>query len=79
MHSSAEQLEAVAQGLESSGGGQLSFNYDGRGGWTVMCVFGREAPDSPMAGGVAIGCGVTAADALEGALDEAGWHRLVKP
>lgn len=39
--------------------------------WSVMLNFGREAPDSPMAAGSALGSGASAREALKGALDEA--------
>ena len=42
------------------------------GGWVAACVFGREAPDSPMAGGAAYGDGDTADTALSQVLDELG-------
>lgn len=58
--------------MVATGGAQLALTYDSPAdGWSVMLNFGREAPDSPMAGGSALGAAGTAAEALRQALDEA--------
>jgi len=79
MHSTAEQMEALAAGLEMSGGGQCAISYDPKhpDEWTVMVAFGKEAEDSDMVGGLAIGTGTNAAQAMEMALNEANWFRLL--
>lgn len=53
--------------------GVMTLAYVPRHGWTVSLVFGREAPDSPMAGGAAYGTGDTLMAALQKAVDETGW------
>jgi hypothetical protein len=42
------------------------------GEWSAAYTFGREAPDSPMAGGAAYGMGETVGDALRGILEDVG-------
>jgi hypothetical protein len=50
----------------------LMFDPEGKDPkWSVMLNFGREAPDSPMAAGSALGSGDTALEAIKGALGEA--------
>lgn len=41
---------------------------DGDGEWSVMANFGREAPDSPMVGGSALGADSSLSKAIEQAL-----------
>lgn len=41
--------------------------------WLVGLEFGREAEDSPMAGGAAYGTGKTLAEAAERVAEEMGW------
>jgi hypothetical protein len=51
--------------------GTFALGVGQRGGWSAMLNFGREAPDSPMAGGSAIGTGDTAAEAVAQVVEEA--------
>jgi hypothetical protein len=57
-------------------GGQIVLSHNPEGGvgdkWHASLAFGREAPDSDMAAGVAYGMGTEASDALRTALSEAG-------
>jgi hypothetical protein len=43
--------------------------------WVAGIEFGREAVDSPMAGGAAYGLGATAEEAISSALAETGWNQ----
>jgi hypothetical protein len=45
---------------------------DGDDEWVAACVFGSEAPDSPMAGGAAYGRGATALEAVSTVIDTIG-------
>jgi hypothetical protein len=69
-------LVAMTQAfIERFGEGNLAvsrMNDDEGREWCAVITFGREAPDSDMAAGQAIGMGLTLADALRGALAEAG-------
>lgn len=51
-------------------GGSLAINGEDDGEWIVAIEFGREADDSPMAGGAAYGAGSTMAEALDSAAKE---------
>jgi hypothetical protein len=51
--------------------GTFALGIGQKGGWSAMLNFGREAPDSPMAGGSAIGAGDTALEAIDGVISEA--------
>lgn len=44
--------------------------HDKAGDWSVSAQFGREAPDSPMAGGALYGYGSTPQDAIQEALND---------
>lgn len=72
MFSSSQILDALAKGLEENEG-SFTMYYDAERDWTVSIIFGREAEDSPMAGGAAFGLGSSAYDAMAEALTEAGW------
>jgi hypothetical protein len=53
--------------------GSFALGVSQKGGWSAMLNFGREAPDSPMAGGSAIGGGgpeSTAAEAITDVVEE---------
>lgn len=65
------QLAAIAKFCRERGGA-FSLGYsDASGDWSAMLNFGREAPDSPMAGGSALGSGDTPEECLAGLIDEA--------
>lgn len=75
-----EALEAVGMGFAlykfiRDHGASFGMFYDPDStddhSWAVMLNFGREAPDSPMAAGSALGSGASAREALKGALEEA--------
>lgn len=51
--------------------GTFALGVAQKGGWSAMLNFGREAPDSPMAAGSALGSGDTAEEAIDGVIDEA--------
>jgi hypothetical protein len=51
--------------------GTFALGVSTKGGWSGMLNFGREAPDSPMVGGSAIGSGETAEEAIDGVIEEA--------
>lgn len=51
--------------------GTFALGIGEKGGWSAMLNFGREAPDSPMAGGSALGSGDTAEEAIDGVISEA--------
>jgi hypothetical protein len=67
-------LDVITRNLKQHGG-TFAVSYDPalRQGWTVAVEWGREAPDSPMAGAAAYGVGDNALGAIQAALDEAGW------
>lgn len=53
--------------------GTFALGIGQKGGWSAMLNFGREAPDSPMAAGSAIGGGgpeTTAAEAITDVVEE---------
>jgi hypothetical protein len=51
--------------------GSFSLVCHGRDGhWSSMCNFGREAPDSPMVAGSALGSGDTAEEAIDGVVSD---------
>lgn len=61
--SAGELFERLAEYVTKNGGGSIAAGLDENGKeWMSSVIFGREAPDSPMAGGAAHGVG---------ALDEA--------
>lgn len=63
-----ERIEKLLATLVKSGGGSFGISFDpGKVGteWSVMAMFGREAEDSPMAGGALHGIGESAIDALD--------------
>lgn len=70
VRSSSEMMEAITEFLEKYGG-SITMAYEAPQ-WIVALVWGREAPDSPMAAGTAYGTDETAAAAVEMALREAG-------
>ena len=51
--------------------GTFALGHGQKGEWSAMLNFGREAPDSPMCAGSAIGIGDTAEEAINGVIDEA--------
>jgi len=57
--------------VENEGAFSLGFGLRGGPHWSAMLNFGREAPDSPMAGGSALGSGDTAEEAIDGVIGEA--------
>lgn len=58
-----DALDRIIDTLE--GGGNFGMGRkDENGDWIAASEFGREAPDSPMAGGAAYGAGDTADEAL---------------
>jgi hypothetical protein len=68
-------LDVIARNLgETEGDLAIVYNPDrGEDAWNVSVMFGREAPDSPMAAGHAIATGPTLEDALRQAVDQASW------
>lgn len=57
--SAGELFEQLAAYVTENGGGSIATGLDESGKeWMVSVIFGREAPDSPMAGGAAHGVGV---------------------
>lgn len=52
----------------------ISIVHDDAGDWSVAVQFGREAEDSPMAGGALYGYGATAEAAVQEALDDLSPH-----
>lgn len=75
MHDAAASTIAEYVGLiDDYGKEQGSYNLvvgrDERGDYTTAFVFGREAPDSPMAGGASYGADRTLAGALRQIVDE---------
>ncbi len=65
-------IQAAARYLAKQGEGTMLLSLDEKGEWSCALTFGREAPDSPMAGGAAYGFGPTVDDALVEALTECG-------
>lgn len=67
-----DKLAAIAKFCaEHEGTFSLGFGMRGGPHWSGMLNFGREAPDSPMVGGSALGSGDTAEEAIDGVIDEA--------
>jgi hypothetical protein len=65
-------FDAITELLQVDGGSfGLSYSPE-REEWVVALEWGREAPDSPMAGAAAYGMDSVAAAAVEQALREAG-------
>lgn len=60
-------LDAWAKYVDAS----VSIARTDEGEWLVMMNFGREAPDSPMAGGSALGADDSLTKAIEQALSDA--------
>lgn len=77
MHNSSQMLEAITRGLEIEGG-HLSFHFDEKKrDWLVAAEFGRETPDSDMAGGASYQQGPILSNAMEALIEECGWFRLL--
>lgn len=72
-----DRLEQIIKGITAAGGGsfQMTLIDEGSdaGNWAVAVVFGREAEDSPMVGGVSMMMAPTANDAIQHILDETRW------
>lgn len=63
--STALIMERLAKHVEQAGGGVFGMALRENGKWVVSAEFGREAPDSPMAGGAAYGLDKDLRRALE--------------
>lgn len=68
----ADQYLSALQKNLADQGGACTVSFDAQE-WLCALVFGREAPDSDMAGGAAYGTGETLSEALRAALDQTGW------
>lgn len=64
------KLEAIAK-FCAANEGTFALGHGQKGEWSAMLNFGREAPDSPMAGGSALGSGKSAEEAIDGVIAEA--------
>lgn len=64
------KLAAIAKFCAENEGYLLLVCHGHDGHWSSRCNFGREAPDSPMCGGSAIGTGDTAEEAIDGVLSD---------
>lgn len=74
--SSSQALEGIVKTL-SEDGGAFGLTYrtgvkPGDAPWMAALEWGREAPDSPMAGAAAYGLGESASEAIDKMLDDAG-------
>lgn len=67
-----EKIERLIARIESIGGGAFTASVAEDGEWSTMAVFGREAEDSPMAGGASHGVGDSLAKCLDMMLRETG-------
>lgn len=65
------KLESAFQIIDGEGGGRLLISKNEDGTWMVGMEWGKEAPDSPMAGAAAYGLENTLYEALESALGDA--------
>lgn len=65
-----EKLAAVERFCRDKEG-VLALGQKGDGRWSAMLNFGREAPDSPMFGGSALGSGATLEEAVDGVIRDA--------
>lgn len=54
--------------------GRESEQPEGKEPWSVGLIWGREAPDSPMAAAAAFGMGNTLGEALAEAAADCGWR-----
>lgn len=71
-------IDTIITGLAREGGGfGIVFNME-RGKWFTSLEFGREAEDSPMAGGAAYGVSATAEEAIRQIVEQTGWDRRVE-
>lgn len=61
-----EELERLVTLIRDQGGTFTVANRDGE--WLIGCEFGREAEDSPMAGGALYGIGRTFEEAAASAV-----------
>lgn len=69
----AEKIDQLIANLVDQGGGQFTIAHDPDDEttpWLIGSTFGREAEDSPMAGGAIYGVGKNLAMALDMALGE---------
>lgn len=71
-----DRLNTIIAGLRQAGGGGFSLALHDDGQWMAATEFGREAPDSPMAGGASYGMGPTAHAAVDMVLAETRWGDL---
>lgn len=65
-----DTVEAIFADMRNQGGGTLTVVLDEAGDWAAAYVFGREADDSPMAGGASYGVGASPYEALRMIVDE---------
>lgn len=70
-------IKLVAEHLAVEEGSFALVCHDGQ--WTASIEWGCEADDSPMVGAAAYGIGATAREAIENAVDEAGWSATKSP
>ena len=66
----AEYVSLIHDYGKEQGTFHLSIVFDEAGDWSTAFVFGREASDSPMAGGASYGYGKNLIEALRGIVDE---------
>lgn len=70
--STARIMELLTRHVEEAGQGVLGLGYRPGSGWAVWTEFGKEAEDSPMAGGAAYGDGEHLREALLPAARDCG-------
>ena len=66
----AEQLGKIVDYGKEQGEFSLTVALDATGDYSSALIFGREAPDSPMAGGASYGYGKSIPEALSQIIDE---------
>jgi hypothetical protein len=72
-----DKIVHLIKNLVDQGGGQLTIAYDPElepTPWVVGSTFGREAEDSPMAGGAVYGAAADLGEALDQALADLGFR-----
>lgn len=70
-----ERIAIILAGVrQHEGSVTINYNADDEV-WLVGVVFGQEAEDSDMAGGVSYGMGVSLAECLRMVVEETGWDR----
>lgn len=72
----SDRLSQIIEGLTAAGEGSFQISLSPDGEWLTAAVYGREAPDSDMAGAASYGVANNAFDAVHHVLMETRWADL---